>query len=63
MINLVLDYGTAHQDKIILRRKEAQRLLYQMQEDIKLVKKILDKGGVTVVAESDTIITTYNFEQ
>jgi hypothetical protein len=63
MINFVLEHGMVTHDKATLDRKDAQQLLAKMQKEMKVLKKILDKGGVVVVAESDMIITTYNYNQ
>ena len=60
MVDLVLNHGTLEQDKHVLGRKEALRLLELFQRQTRIVKKILDKGGVTVVAEDGALITTYN---
>jgi hypothetical protein len=63
MLDLVLEHGEIQQDKRILSRKDAQRLIAKMQRDMKVIKKILDKGGVVVVADSESVITTYNYKQ
>lgn len=63
MINVVLDYGEPIKDKAVLRKKDAQRLIKEMQETVKLLQKICNKGGVVVVAEGETIITSYNYKQ
>ena len=60
MVDYVLAYGTPEQDKVIMGRKEALRKLEALQEEQRLLKKILDKGGVVVVADGNAIITTYN---
>lgn len=63
MIDLVLQHGKPqHDSKVALTQKDAQRLLTQMQHSIKVIKKILDKGGVVVVENNNTVITTYNCE-
>lgn len=61
MVELVLAHGTADQDRYILSRKEAQERLELLQREERLLKKILDKGGVVVVADNDALITTYNY--
>lgn len=61
MIDLVLNYGRIEQDKYILGRKEAQTLLGSFQRMEKELKKVLDKGGVVVVAKDDALITTYTY--
>ncbi len=60
MVDLVMNHGLLEQDKYILGRREALSLLEVLQSQIRVVKKILDKGGVTVVAEGAALITTYN---
>jgi SOS response regulatory protein OraA/RecX len=63
MVELVLAHGVPEQDKYVLGRKEALRLLEDFQRSERLLKKILDKGGVVVVADGDALITTYNYKQ
>lgn len=60
MVKFVLAHGVPEHDKFILGRREALGLLETMQREERLLKKILDKGGVVVVADGDTLITTYN---
>jgi RNase P protein component len=59
MVELVLNYGRIEQDRYIIGRKEAQTLLCSFQRMEKELKKVLDKGGVVVVAKDDALITTY----
>ncbi|MGR3911343.1 DUF4258 domain-containing protein [Burkholderia sp. SR8] len=63
MVELVLDHGVPDQDKYVLGRKDALRLLEDLQRSERLLKKILDKGGLVVVANGDALITTYNYKQ
>lgn len=62
MVDFVLDHGHIEQDKIVLGRKEARQLLKRLQDEMRVVKKVLDKGGVTVVTEGEALITTYNVD-
>jgi hypothetical protein len=62
MVELVLTHGTSDQDKYILGRKEALERLQLLQREERLLKKILDKGGVVVVADDNVLITTYKCE-
>jgi hypothetical protein len=39
MVNLVLDFGTPKQDKIILSRDEAQEQLRELQQAMRVLKK------------------------
>jgi hypothetical protein len=60
MVEYVMSNGIPERDRVIMGRKEALRMLEALQEEQRLIKKILDKGGVVVVAEGNTVITTYN---
>ena len=60
MVDFVLNYGFVVQDKYVLGKRQALELLNDLKKQERLVKKILDKGGVTVVAQDDVLITTYN---
>ena len=63
MIHLALTYGTPEHDKYVLGRKETLELLEANQRQARLLKKVLDKGGVVVVTDGEAMITTYNCEQ
>ena len=62
MINLVLEYGEVKQDKSYLDRKLAMQLVRELEEKLRVAKKILDKGGCVVVEGTDAVITTYNYQ-
>ena len=56
-----LDYGKLESnDKYVLRQKDAVKLLSELQDSLRHLKKIIDKGGVTVVVNGESLITTYN---
>lgn len=61
MIDLVLEHGHLERDKVVLGRKDAQRLLDEMRAKEAVLKKIIDKGGLVVVSDSNALITTYNY--
>lgn len=63
MLEMVLEHGTPDRDRYVLGRKEALSRLAELQREAKVLKKILDKGGVVVVAEGSALITTYNCER
>lgn len=60
MIDYVLTHGALEQDKFVLGLKEARQRLADLEREKRLLMKITDKGGVVVVAEGETLITTYN---
>lgn len=63
MVDLVLTHGTPDQDKFVLGKKEAMRLLETLEHTRRLVMKVLDKGGVVVVAAGEALVTTYNCDR
>lgn len=63
MVNTVLSYGKPEQERYVLTRQEILELLASLQHEERVLKKMLDKGGVAVVAVGDTLITTYNYGQ
>jgi hypothetical protein len=60
MVDFVLNYGALEQDTYVLGKRQALELLNELKKQERVIKKILDKGGVTVVSQDDAIITTYN---
>ena len=75
MIELTIQYGEVQDEVRTLSREAAARLVVELQRQMKIAKKVLDKGGLTVVtASSDEsvilggtiifdetiLITTYN---
>lgn len=60
IVDFTLRHGRVEGDKRIVDRKESQRIIDRLTEELRVAKQILDKGGVTVVDERDVIITAYN---
>ncbi len=60
MVEFVMNFGSLEQDKYVIGKRKALELLEVLKKQERVVKKILDKGGVTVVAQDDVLITTYN---
>ena len=62
MVELAFQLGdTDHDNRTVLGRKAALKRLLDLQRETRVLKKILDKGGIVVVAEKDALITTYNY--
>ena len=61
LVDLVLAHGEQEGDRAILNQKSAKRLLAELQHQQRIVKKIIDKGGLVVVSTGETLITTYNY--
>jgi hypothetical protein len=75
MIELTLQYGATQDEVTTLSRDAAARLVAELQRQMKILKKLLDKGGLTVVTafsdesvileggiilDETILITTYN---
>lgn len=60
MVNLVLTHGVIDGDKYVVGRKEALQRLRELDSERRVLTKILDKGGVEVVTDGGSLITTYN---
>ena len=60
MVNLVIAHCVIHGDKYVVGRKEALQLIRALDNERRVLTKILDKGGVEVVTEGDALITAYN---
>ncbi len=60
MVNLVIAHGVIQGDKYVVGRKEALQLIRALDDERRVLTKILDKGGVEVVTEGDALITAYN---
>ncbi len=62
MIELTVEYGQYHKDKIILKSRDIKKLITKVSKEIKAkLMKLLDKGGLVVVLSDDcAVITVYN---
>lgn len=60
LLELVLEFGKENGDKLILNKKATQKVIEEIDTIRKELLKVLDKGGVTVVFDNDTLITAYN---
>lgn len=59
MLELVMEFGKEQGDKIVLNRKTTQYLLDEMDQIKRDLLKVMDKGGIVVVCDNETLITTY----
>ena len=60
MIELVLDHGVIDGDKYILNKKNACAYLEEIRQQMRVLMRVIDKGGLVVIPEGNTLITTYN---
>lgn len=60
MVEYVMTNGVEEKDKLVFGKKEILLRLTMIEEEKRLLMKLMDKGGVVVVADGETVITTYN---
>jgi hypothetical protein len=60
LVDFTLHHGRVEGDKHVLDRNESRRLIEALEEELRLARRVLDKGGVTGVAGGDTLVTAYN---
>ena len=60
LVELVYKLGKEKGDKIILDKKMIKNKLAELDVVRKELLKVMDKGGVTIVVDNDTLITAYN---
>lgn len=64
LVEFTLRHGRIEGDRRVLDRKESRRIIEQLTEELRLAKRVIDKGGVVVVeGERDAIVTTYNVDE
>ena len=60
LVDFALRHGRIEGNKRVLDRNESRRLIDDLEEELRLAKRVMDKGGITVVDGGDTLITAYN---
>lgn len=63
LLDFTLRHGRLVGDKRILDRKESLRLIAALNEELRLAKQVLDKGGVAVVDNQDSVVTAYKLQR
>ncbi|OYQ73683.1 hypothetical protein B9T18_09470 [Wohlfahrtiimonas chitiniclastica] len=62
MIDFTLNFGEITNDKWFTNKKTLQKSIKQLEQQIKMAKRLLDKGGIVVVAADETLLTAYDFD-
>lgn len=63
LLDFAMRHGRIVGDKRVLDRKESLRLIEKLNEELRLAKQVLDKGGVAVVDGDDVVITAYKLRK
>jgi hypothetical protein len=60
LVHLAMKFGFEHHDgRVILNRKGVQELLGEVERIKRAAQKVLEAGGLVVVAQGEALITTY----
>lgn len=62
MINFTLDHGVVQGDRWLLNRKLLSQMIENLESQLRVAKKLRDKGGIVVVADGEALLTTYDFD-
>lgn len=62
MIELTLEYGEIDNDRWVLNRKGVDAMIESLEKQLRTARKLRDKGGIIVVAEDNTLVTTYDYD-
>ncbi len=60
LVDIVFEFGKDKGDKLTLNRKATQKLIDEIDSIRKDLLRVMDKGGVTLVVDNETLITAYN---
>ena len=60
LVDFAMRHGRIEGDKRVLDRNESRRLIDDLTEELRLAKRVMDKGGITIVDGGNTVITAYN---
>ena len=63
MIDLARKHGRIVGDQWVLDIREAKSVLDALDAERSALMKVIDKGGVVVVEEDDTVVTAYNITE
>jgi hypothetical protein len=63
LVRLAQRHGRVDGDACILNVKELRAVLDDLDAERRTVMKAMDKGGLVVVEEDDTVVTTYNITE
>jgi len=60
LVDFALRHGRIDGDRHVLDRRETNRLIDALKEELHLALRVRDKGGIAVVEGSGKVVTTYN---
>jgi hypothetical protein len=63
LVGVARKYGRIDGDRCVLDRRAIRETLSELAAERALLIKVMDKGGVAVAEDNDTVITVFNLEQ
>ncbi|WP_338431965.1 hypothetical protein [Synechococcus elongatus] len=61
-VELAQRYGVQDGDKFVLNRKQIQSVVNEIDGLRRKLMQAIDKGGIVLVANGETLITAYDFD-
>jgi hypothetical protein len=62
MIDLTLEHGEFDErNRCVLTKQNAIELMTKFKDTLKILMKVIDKGGLVVIEDAGKVITTYNY--
>ncbi len=62
MITFTLDHGVVKGDRWFLNRKLLNDTIDDLEAQLKVAKRLRDKGGIVVVADGEALLTAYDYD-
>lgn len=59
MVNLALAHGEILGDRHVLSRKSIEKRMKALEEEMRQLRDLHQKGGIVVVVEGDTVLSTW----
>lgn len=60
LVDFALRHGRVEGNKRVVDRNESRRIIESLMEELRLAKRVMDKGGIAIVDGGDMLITAYN---
>lgn len=59
LVGLAMSFGDVDDNRVELSRRRAMELAAELRANLRGLERIVQKGGLVVITEGDTLITTY----
>jgi hypothetical protein len=62
MVEFALKYGEIKGDRSFVNKKILDDLISHLTKELTAAKRLRDKGGIVVVSDKESLITTFDFD-